>query len=105
MPVCEPIDHQCCRSKMKRFSLYQESRTKSFMGSAELDIHHRQLIIYSNIITYGNAANPEITKMIREEIETMWNEPQASLKFGSLSKGLLRRSLSLSLEFMPGIIP
>jgi len=51
------------------------------MGSVELDIHYRQLIIYSNIITYGNAANPEITEMIREEIENMWNEPQASLKF------------------------
>lgn len=54
------------------------------MGSAELDIHHRLLIIYSNIITYGNAANPEITESIREEIETMWNEPNASLKFDSL---------------------
>ena len=53
------------------------------MGSAELDIHHRQLFIYSNIITYGNAANPGITEMIRDEIETMWNEPSASLKFDS----------------------
>ena len=69
---------------MKRLSLYKELRIKDFMGSAELDIHHLQLIIYSNIITYGNAANPEITEMIREEIETMWNEPQASLKFDSL---------------------
>ena len=51
------------------------------MGSAELDIHNRKLFVYSNIITYGNAANPEITEMIREEIENMWNEPQASLRF------------------------
>ena len=54
------------------------------MGSAELDIHNRQLIIFSNIITYGNAGSPEITESIREEIETMWNEPQASLKFENL---------------------
>ena len=54
------------------------------MGSAELDIHLHQLFIYSNIITYGKAANPEITESIREEIETMWNEPKASLKFGNL---------------------
>ena len=54
------------------------------MGSAELDIHNRQLIIFSNISTYGNAASPEITESIREEIETMWNEPQASLKFENL---------------------
>ena len=51
------------------------------MGSAELDIHHRQLFVYSNIITYGNAADPEITELIREEIETMWNEPAAGLQF------------------------
>ena len=54
------------------------------MGTAELDIHHRQIIIYSNIITYGNAASAEITESIREEIETMWNEPQASLQFDSV---------------------
>jgi len=50
------------------------------MGSVELDIHHQQLFIFSNIITYGNAATPEITELIREEIETMWNEPSAGLK-------------------------
>jgi len=54
------------------------------MGSAELNIHHRQLFIYSHIITYGNAANPEITESIREEIETMWNEPRVSLRFENL---------------------
>jgi len=55
------------------------------MGSAELDIHHRQLFVYSNIITYGNAADPEITEMIRDEIETMWNEPRANLRFENLT--------------------
>ena len=51
------------------------------MGSAELDIYQQQLFLYSNFITYGNAANPEITELIREEIETMWNEPSAALTF------------------------
>lgn len=46
------------------------------MGSAEFDSTHG-LIIYSHIITYGNAADPAVTGLIREEIETMWNEPQA----------------------------
>lgn len=32
--------------------------------------------IISHIITYGNAANSALTEQIREEIETMWNEPQ-----------------------------
>ena len=45
------------------------------MGTAEQQINN-QLIIQSHIITYGNAANPAITENIREEIETMWNEPQ-----------------------------
>lgn len=47
------------------------------MGEVELDIHHKEFIIYSHIITYGNAATPELTEQIRDEIETMWNEPQA----------------------------
>ena len=48
------------------------------MGEAELDLHKKQIIIYSNIITYGNAAAPELTEQIRDEIETMWNEPGGS---------------------------
>lgn len=45
------------------------------MGTIEL--HSNQLIIHSHIITYGNAADPAVTENIREEIEWMWNEPQA----------------------------
>jgi hypothetical protein len=45
------------------------------MGEIELDIYHHQLIIYSNIITYGNAATRELTEQIQDEIETLWNEP------------------------------
>ena len=47
------------------------------MGEAELDKQHKQIIIHSDIITYGDAADPAITESIREEIETMWNEPAA----------------------------
>jgi hypothetical protein len=49
------------------------------MGSAEIE--DLQLTVYSHIITYGHAASPELTEMIREEIEAMWNEPAASLPF------------------------
>jgi len=35
------------------------------MGTAELNQDH-QLIIHSNIITYGKAATPEITEQNRE---------------------------------------
>ncbi len=46
------------------------------MGEAELDPHHKTIIITSNIITYGNAANEDLTEAIRDEIEKMWNEPK-----------------------------
>jgi len=48
------------------------------MGTTELQTNH-QLLIHSHIITYGNAAGPAITEYIREEIETMWNEPQGKV--------------------------
>ena len=47
------------------------------MGTAELGNH--QLVICSHIITYGNAANAALTEMMRDEIETMWNEPRGTL--------------------------
>lgn len=45
------------------------------MGEVEADSTRRVLIIRSRIVTYGNAADTSITEQIREEIETMWNEP------------------------------
>lgn len=68
------------------------------MGSAE--IGNGQLIIYSHIVTYGNAATPEITEMIREEIETMWNEPEACLQ---LDDSIFRIVFRISAGFQPGI--
>jgi len=47
------------------------------MGQVELDKRMLQLIVHAHIITYGNAATPEVTEQIREEIEAMWNEPTA----------------------------
>jgi hypothetical protein len=54
------------------------------MGEVEID-NSRQLYIHSHIITYGHAATPELTEQIRDEIETMWNEPQASISIQSTS--------------------
>ncbi|MBN8688501.1 MAG: peptidase M10 [Chitinophagales bacterium] len=45
------------------------------MGTAEPG--HQELIIRSTIITYGNAASAALTSLMREEIETMWNEPDS----------------------------
>jgi hypothetical protein len=49
------------------------------MGEAELDIHHGTIYIHSNIITYGNAADVAVTGLMRDEIETMWNEPKGKI--------------------------
>lgn len=47
------------------------------MGIVECS--NNQYIIFSHIITYGNAATTEITEQIRDEIESMWNEPAAKI--------------------------
>src|SRR5437879_1971327 len=46
------------------------------MGEVELDIFRNILIIRSHIIIYGNAADELLKEQIRNEIETMWNEPR-----------------------------
>ena len=51
------------------------------MGSAELDLIHDKITIYSHLVTYGNSATAELTEQIREEIETMWNEPMAFMSY------------------------
>jgi hypothetical protein len=68
------------------------------MGSAE--IAGRQLTIYSHIITYGNAATPGLTGMMREEIETMWNEPPGNLRVNGLQLSVVFR---ITASFQPGI--
>jgi len=72
------------------------------MGTAELDIHHQQLFIYSNIITYGNAADANITELIGEEIETMWNEPAGVIRLKSFTANVVFKINAL---FQPGITP
>ncbi|HUC80179.1 MAG TPA: hypothetical protein VMR70_04650 [Flavisolibacter sp.] len=49
------------------------------MGTVELQPSGRNLLIQSHIITYGNVASTELTSQIRDEIETMWNEPQGRI--------------------------
>ena len=45
----------------------------------EAFITNKTLYIISHIITYGNATSGDLTAQMREEIETMWNEPQGSV--------------------------
>jgi hypothetical protein len=72
------------------------------MGETEIDIYRRQVIIHSHIITYGHAADPGITENIRDEIETMWNEPQAQLK---LHGNFLQVNFKITAAHLPGITP
>lgn len=49
------------------------------MGEAEINIAQDTITIYSHIITYGTCADEEITHRISDEIEMMWNEPNATI--------------------------
>jgi hypothetical protein len=69
------------------------------MGIVEYD---KELVIFSHIINYGNAATPAITEQMREEIEDMWNEPQATVKFGP---GIVRVIFKITAAFQPNIQP
>ena len=68
------------------------------MGSIEC--YNNQLVIYSHVVTYGNAATEEITKQMREEIETMWNEPKAIVRIKS---AMLNVSFKITAEYQPRI--
>jgi hypothetical protein len=70
------------------------------MGSAEI-MNHR-LIIHSRIITYGNAADAAITELIRDEIETMWNEPKGVIDW---KRKELIVVFKITASFEPGITP
>ncbi len=70
------------------------------MGTAEYDTH--QLFIYSHIITYGNAADPDITEMIRDEIEAMWNEPGTDIE---LNDSPLKLVFRVSAQYLPAVTP
>jgi hypothetical protein len=67
------------------------------MGIVEYD---KELIVFSHIITYGNAATAAITEQMREEIETMWNEPEGTI---ALKSGLCRVVFKITASFQPGV--
>jgi len=72
------------------------------MGLVEFDKEHLRFLIYSHIVTYGGAATPEITEQIRDEIETMWNEPLSSLAIEGLTTRVVFKITS---AFHPSITP
>lgn len=72
------------------------------MGSAELNTFHHQIIIHSHITTYGNAAGAAITELIRDEIETMWNEPKGIIEWKEKELTVV---FKITASFEPGITP
>jgi hypothetical protein len=70
------------------------------MGTAE--IVSQQIIIHSHIITYGNAADAVITEQMRDEIETMWNEPKGMVEWRG---NKLKVAFKITASFEPGITP
>jgi len=58
--------------------------TLQFFCMGSVEITGGQILISSHIITYGNASSPEITERMRDEIETMWNEPEGIIKFDDI---------------------
>jgi hypothetical protein len=54
------------------------------MGEAEVTSNNI-IVIHSHIITYGDAADDVVTDRIRDEIETMWNEPKAMITLAGSS--------------------
>lgn len=46
------------------------------MGEAEIQHSYNTILITSHINTYGNASDEKVTALMRDEIETMWNEPK-----------------------------
>ncbi|MEI9807787.1 MAG: peptidase M10 [Bacteroidota bacterium] len=72
------------------------------MGTAEIETYRQQLIIHSCIITYGKAADTGITELIRDEIETMWNEPGGIISLKGTEYSVV---FSITSSFEPHIIP
>ncbi|MET0391975.1 MAG: peptidase M10 [Chitinophagaceae bacterium] len=69
------------------------------MGIAELSGDH-SLTIYSHFITYGHAADPAVTALIRDETETLWNEPAAVMDVKEKKRLVIFR---ITAECLPAI--
>lgn len=68
------------------------------MGTVEID--QTELVIFSHIITYGNAADAAVTERIREEIEAMWNEPKGTV---SMDGKMYTAVFKISAAYEPGL--
>ena len=70
------------------------------MGEAEIHDQQNTILITSHIITYGNAADEKVTALIRDEIETMWNEPKGTVYVNDIPFTVAFR---ITAAYQPGI--
>lgn len=70
------------------------------MGEAEIYTTAGTLTIYSHIITYGHRADESLTEQVRDEIETMWNEPRGTVELEGKTYSVQFR---ITAECQPGI--
>jgi hypothetical protein len=70
------------------------------MGEVQIDFSKKELLITSHLIFYGNAANVALAEQLRDEIETMWNEPYGVLHLGD---GVVTVRFKITAEVQTGI--
>lgn len=70
------------------------------MGEAEINASGKTIIIHSHIVTYGNSSDEKITELIRNEIERMWNAPEAIVH---IKKDPFLVKFSITAEWQPQI--
>jgi hypothetical protein len=69
------------------------------MGEAEIT-YNDTIQVHSHIITYGDAADERITALIRDEIESMWNEPHGKIYVNNVPHQVIFR---ITAGLKPGI--
>ena len=72
------------------------------MGEAELDPERGILTIRAHIVVYGHAARAEHAIGMADEVNRMWNEPDAIVKIGGRGYEL---KFSVTGEFKPRLDP
>jgi hypothetical protein len=68
----------------------------------EIRLYTDRLVLRAHLITYGLASDPVLTARIREEIESMWNEPNARIRVGEREFSVQFR---ISAEHRPRLDP
>ncbi|MBK8609000.1 MAG: peptidase M10 [Chitinophagaceae bacterium] len=77
------------------------------MGEAELQPNNGLLLIHAVINIYGDAANDDLGLQIAKDIESFWNEAEASISIseGWFSKKKYQVKFDIQGRFLPLLVP